>query len=76
MPRSIFDKPAHSRLYILLNGATADMSRDELGAIIGRTAATARARMKRPEDLTVAELTNICRSRRVPIEELRQAIVY
>jgi len=76
MPRSIFDKPAHSKLYILLNGATADLSRDELGAIIGRTAATARARMKQPEDLTVKELTKICRSRGVLIEELRQAIQY
>jgi len=76
MPKTVFDKPSHSKLYILLNGSTAELSRDELGTIIGKSSQTARTRMKRPEDLSVSELYKICRKQHIPIEELRQAITY
>lgn len=75
MPRTVFDKK-RDKLYVLLNGSTADLSRDELGAIIGRCPRTARERMRRPETLTLEELFKICRKQHIPIEELRQAITY
>ena len=76
MPRTVFDKPKHSKLYVLLNGSAANLSRDEIGAIIGKSAQTARERMRKPETLTVAELYAICRKLNIPLDELRQAITY
>lgn len=76
MPRTILDKPKHSKLYILLNGATASLTREELGVIIGCCAQTARERMRRPEDLPIKDLYKICRNLHIPLDELRQAITY
>jgi hypothetical protein len=76
MPRTKLDKRP-SPLFILINGATAGMTRCEVGQILGmKSSQTVKERMRNPETLTVAELLKLSRNLHIPIEDLRQAITY
>lgn len=48
----------------------------DVAAILRCSESTARARLRSPGDLTVAELTRIGRGLEIPIDELRGAIQY
>jgi len=48
----------------------------DVAAILKCSETTARARLRNPGDLTVAELISICRGLHIPIEDLRAAIRY
>ena len=48
----------------------------DVAAILRCSENTARARLRNPGDLTVAELMSICRGIGIPIDELRAAIRY
>lgn len=75
MPRTRFDRQP-GKLFILLNGAAAGKTRDELGEIIGKGAQTTGWRLKNPDTLTVGELRALGKKLHIPIEDLRNAITY
>ena len=75
MARTILDKRP-SKLFILLNGAAAGKSADELANILNKSPGTTRKRMRQPEDLTLAELKRLGRGLHISIDDLRQAITY
>lgn len=56
----------------LLLGYELDAS--ALAGVLGCTYNTARARLDRPETLTLAELDKVCTRGHVPIDEIRAAI--
>lgn len=75
MPRVKRSESPYKPLLVLIGGhLTANEKRleDVLHCSYGK----AHARMKDPSTFTIEELRTICRSLGIPIEELRQAIMY
>ena len=79
MPHTVFDqKKKFNKLMSLLRG-TADVNGKnftDLGNMVGVTSKTITERFKHPENITLDELTRIGRGLNIPIEELRQCIMY
>ena len=64
-----------SRLIIGFLGLRHNPAAD-VAAILNCSENTARARLRYPGDMTLAEVTAVCRGLHIPIEELRAAIRY
>ena len=75
MSRANLDKQP-SPLFILINGAAATKTKQELAQMLGMCEATVRSRLRRPETMTLNELYRLCRLLHIPLEDLRQAITY
>ena len=75
MTRTKLDK-APDKLYILLNGAAATKTKQELAQMLGMSETTVRSRLRRPETMTLNELYRLCHLLHIPLEDLRQAITY
>ena len=80
MPRTNLCKREipHQRVGALIAGAafTAELTQNDLGAAIGVTPKTLRARLRNPGDLTLSEYTALCRKLHIPIVDARAAIRY
>lgn len=80
MPRTNMCKreAPHARVGTMLAGAAyaADLTQDDLSAVIGVTTRTLRTRLKNPGELTLSEYTALCRKLQIPIEDARAAIRY
>ena len=80
MPRTNLCKREipHQRVGALIAGAafTADLTQDDLSAVIGVTPKTLRARMKNPGKLTIDEYVRLCRKLHIPVADARDAIRY
>ena len=80
MPRTNLCKreTPHARVGALIAGAATQqrISIGALGEIIGASANTARARIKSPGELTIAEYVALCRGLHIPIADARDAIRY
>ena len=75
MSRTKLDKQP-SPLFILINGAAATKTKQELAQMLGMCEATVRRRLMRPETMTLNELYRLCRLLHIPVDELRRAITY
>jgi len=80
MPRTKLDQrnQRFEKLIVLIWGTTEarDISMDTLSCGTGMTASTLYRRKKSPENFTIKELSRIGRYLNIPIEELRQCIIY
>jgi len=79
MPRTIFDKRnKYGKMLSLLRGTalTNGKNYEDIGNMIGCSSKTVTSRFKRPETITLDELTRIGRGLNIPIDEVRQCIHY
>ncbi len=79
MPKTVFDKkPRCEKLHALLIGTARAKGKlnPELARMAGLGESTIYTRFKHPENFTIDEILRIGRGLNIPIEELRQAIIY
>lgn len=80
MPRTNLCKreQPHARIGALIAGALIQggYSAGDVGAIIGKSPNTGRARVKNPGELTIDEYVRLCRKLQIPIADARDALRY
>ncbi|MFB0919754.1 MAG: hypothetical protein QMB62_02555 [Oscillospiraceae bacterium] len=79
MPHTIFEKKSpYAKLTALIIG-TANVngkSKSDMSHIMGVSESTYYLRTKKPENMTLGELLRTGRGLNIPIEEIRQCIIY
>lgn len=78
MPKVNLGAKKPDKMQITLNGYinASDLTQEDVGRIIGTGRDTARAKLRRPDDLTVGQLKALGKRLGVPIDELRAALQY
>lgn len=79
MPKTVFDKkPKYDKLVAMFRGTaiTADKTYDDIGVMLGCHKNTVTAKFKKPEKLTLCDITRLGRGLNIPIEDIRASINY
>ena len=76
MPRLRELRPRHEPLLVLINGTLQALGKgtEDVAAIWGCSAPTARKRIREPGEMTIDQLLTLGRALGIPLEKVREAI--